>query len=74
MQPHHQINHINIFQLIVFNIVNLASSYSTLPGDGEYTETCWSCFSVNFNTPFKAILLYIKIQGKTVKKGMFQAI
>ena len=36
-----------------FNIVTLASSYSALPDDGDYTETCWSCFNVNFNSPFK---------------------
>ena len=33
--------------------VTLASSYSALPDDGHYTETCWSCFNVNFNTPVK---------------------
>jgi hypothetical protein len=42
-----------------FNIVTLASSYSALPDDGDYTETCWSCFNVNFNTPFKAIFLCV---------------
>jgi hypothetical protein len=41
------------------NIVTLANSYSAPPDDGDYTETCWSCFSVNFNTPFKAILFCI---------------
>jgi hypothetical protein len=40
------------------NIVTLASSYSALPDDGDYTETCWSCFNVNFTTPFKAILVH----------------
>jgi len=30
-----------------------------LPDDGDYTETCCSCFYVNFNTPFKVILLCI---------------
>jgi hypothetical protein len=39
--------------------VTLASSYSVLPDDGDYTKTCWSCFNVNFNSPFKAILLRI---------------
>jgi len=42
-----------------FNIVTSASSYSALPDDGDNTETCWSCFNVNFNTHFKAILLCI---------------
>jgi len=36
-----------------------ASSNSGLPDDGDYTETCWSCFNANFNTLFKAILLCI---------------
>jgi len=35
------------------------SSNSALPDDGDYTEICRSCFNVNFNTPFKAILLCI---------------
>jgi hypothetical protein len=39
--------------------VTLASSNSALPDDGDHTEICWSCFNVNFNTPFKAILLCI---------------
>ena len=42
-----------------FNIVTLASSNSVLPDDGDYTKTCWSCFNVNFNIPFKAVLLCI---------------
>jgi len=25
-----------------FNTVTLASSHSTLPDDGDHTETCWS--------------------------------
>jgi len=36
-----------------FNIVTLGSSYSALPDDGGYTETCWSCINVNFDTHFK---------------------
>jgi len=35
------------------NIVTLASSYSALPDDGDYIETCWSCFNVNSNAHFK---------------------
>jgi len=37
--------------------------HSALPDDGDYTETCWSCFNFNFNvntkTVFKAIQLCI---------------
>jgi hypothetical protein len=36
----------------VLTNVTLASSYSALLDDGDYTETCWSSFNVNFNTPF----------------------
>jgi len=39
-----------------FNIVNLASSNSALPDDGDYAETGWSCFNVNFNIPFKKLV------------------
>jgi hypothetical protein len=56
MQPHHQINDTNVFYLTVLTLVGL---YSALPDDGDYTETCWSSFDVNFNTPFKAVLLCI---------------
>jgi hypothetical protein len=43
----------------VLTTVTLASSYSALPDDGDYTETCWNCFDINFNTSFKAIQLCI---------------
>jgi hypothetical protein len=56
MQPHHQINHTDVFQLTVLTTVTLASSHSALPDDGDYTETCLSCFNVNFNTPFKKLV------------------
>jgi len=29
-----------------------ASSNNALPGDGDYSETCRSCFKVNFNVDF----------------------
>ena len=36
------------------NTVTLASSHGTLPDDDDddHTETCWSCFNVNFNNSF----------------------
>jgi hypothetical protein len=37
--------------LTVLTDVTLASSNITLPKDGDYTETCWGCFNVNFNNP-----------------------
>jgi len=36
--------------LTVSTTVTAARSNSALPDDGDYTETCWSCFNVNFNT------------------------
>jgi len=42
--------------LTILTIVTLASSYSVLPDDGNHTETCWSCFNVNFNTPFRKLM------------------
>jgi len=35
--------------LIILTKVTLARSNSALPDDGDYTETCWSCFNVSFN-------------------------
>jgi hypothetical protein len=40
----------------VLTNVTLASSNSALPDDGDYPATCWSCFNVNFNTPFKKLM------------------
>jgi hypothetical protein len=42
--------------LAVLTNVTLASSNSALPEEGDYTETCWSCFNINFNIPFKKTL------------------
>jgi len=39
--------------------VTLESSNNTLPDDGDCTETCRSCFNINFNILFKAFLLCI---------------
>jgi len=48
-QPHHQINHNDVFQLIILVTVTVASSYNTFPDDYDWTETCRSSFNVNFN-------------------------
>jgi len=50
--------------LIILTTVTLASSNSALPDDGDYTETCRSCFNVNFKIVFKAIQLSISWQIK----------
>ena len=44
-----------------FNIVTLASSYSALPDDGDYADTRWSCFNVNFNKPFKNVFASVGV-------------
>ena len=61
MQLQHRINHTDVFQLIIITTVTLASSNNALPDDGDCTETCWSCFNVNLNILFKAILLCISL-------------
>jgi len=42
--------------LTVLTNVTLASSNIAIPDDGDYTEICWSCFNVNFNTHLKNVL------------------
>jgi len=49
--PPDQPNRCNL--IYCFNIVTLASSNSALPDDGDYADTCWSWFNVNFNKAFK---------------------
>jgi len=53
MQSHHQINHTDVFQLIILTTITLASSNNALSSDGDCAETCHSYFNVNFNTLFK---------------------
>ena len=48
--------------MIIVTKVTLSISNSALPDDGDYTETCRSCFNVNFNIPFnlkEPCVLYI---------------
>ena len=45
--------------MIILTTVTLTSSNNALPDDGDWTETCRSCFNANFNILFKAFLLYI---------------
>ena len=62
MRPHCRTIHINVFWLVILTNVTLAKSNSTLPDDGDYTETRSSCYNVNFNVnftiDFKTIQLY----------------
>ena len=47
---HHQGAHyMSMLKLRLLTNVTLARTDCTLPDDGDYTETCWSCFNVNFN-------------------------
>jgi len=52
--------------LTVLTTVTLASSISALPDDGDRTETCWSCFDVNFNTFFLSNSLVHQLVKKTL--------
>jgi hypothetical protein len=81
MQPHHRINHTDA---IILTTVTLESSNNALPDDGDCTETCRSCFDVNFNVNFKIVFKTIhlciswriinfdniKMQGMDVKKKL----
>jgi len=49
--------------LTVLTNVTLASSNSALPEDGDYTETCWSYFNVNFNTHYKKICASVGVKN-----------
>jgi hypothetical protein len=44
-----------------YKTVTSASSNITLPDDGDGTETCWSCFNVNFNVNFKIVFKTIHL-------------
>ena len=52
--------------MTILTTVTLASSNNTLPDDGDCNDTYWSRFNVNFNTPFKAILLCASVGEKTL--------
>jgi hypothetical protein len=54
---HHQGAH--YLSLLKLQLLKESIKMHALPDDGVCTETCRSCFNVNFNTPFKAILLCI---------------
>ena len=56
MRPQYRIIHFNVFWLIILTYATLARSNSALPDEGDYTETCWSCFNVNFNVNLKFFL------------------
>jgi hypothetical protein len=63
-----QINHTDGFQLAVLTTVTLARSNSALPDDCDCTETFWSCFNVNFNTPFKKTCASVGVKTLIVPK------
>jgi hypothetical protein len=47
--------------LIILTTVTLSGSNNTLPDDGDCTETCWSCFNVNFNVNFEIVFKTIHL-------------
>jgi hypothetical protein len=49
------------FVKIMLTKVTLARSISALPDDGDYTETCWSYFNVNFNVNFIIVVKTIQL-------------
>jgi hypothetical protein len=61
MQPHHRINHIDVFWLVILTNVTLARWNSALPDDGDYNGTCRICFNVNFNVNFKITFKTIQL-------------
>ena len=69
MRPHYRTIHIDVFWLVILTNATLARSNSALPDDVDYTETCWSCFNVNFNVNFKIVLRqFIRASvGKQIK-------
>jgi hypothetical protein len=61
MQSHYRTTHVDAFSLIILTSVTLTRSNSALPDDGDYTETRWSCFNVNFNVKFKIVSKTIQL-------------
>jgi hypothetical protein len=47
--------------LVILTNATLARSNSALTDDGDYTETCWSCFKVNFNVNFKIVFKTVQL-------------
>ena len=62
LQPHHRTNHTDVFSLIILITLSLTSSNNAFPDDGDWTETCRSCFILNFNILLKQ--LYCASVGK----------
>ena len=63
--------------------MTLATSNIALPDDGDYVETCWSCFNVNFITLLKQFscasvgkkkIDNIKVHGRSVRIVTFFSI
>jgi len=69
---HHQGAHyLNLPKLpFLKQSIKIASSNSALPDDGDYTETCWSCFNVNFNTPFKKTYASVGVKTLIISRCM----
>jgi hypothetical protein len=52
---------VTVVKITILTNATLARSNSALPDDGDYSETCWSCFDVNFNVNFKMVFKTIKL-------------
>ena len=46
-----------LFELAKVTVVTSANSNNVIPDDSDSTETCRSCFNIDFNILFKAVLL-----------------
>jgi hypothetical protein len=49
------------FGMTLVTTATSARSNNALPDYGDYTETCWSCFNVNFNVNFKIVFKTIQL-------------
>jgi len=58
--------------LVILTNATLVRSNSALPDNGDYTETCLSCFNVNFNVSFK--IVFKKFSCASVGKQTFDII
>jgi hypothetical protein len=50
-----------LISLIILRNVTLARLNSALPDNGNYTETCWSCFNINFKLNIKTVFKTIQL-------------
>jgi len=70
MRSHYRIIHSNVFEFIILTTATLARWNSALPDDDDchYTETCCSCFNVNFDVNLNILRQFnCESVGKQIK-------